>query len=122
LLLQSCRDRLLEDQMIEVMTEPFDHLGIGRLACLEAARPGDKAEEIAPLGEIEGGGDRFAFIRRTHHRGRTAIAGHGEDPHRHHPSNQHRTNKAELKCFEMQFNRIIDIYYINSRFSPGIIG
>jgi hypothetical protein len=72
--------------MIEVMAKPFDHLGIGRLARFEAAGPGNEAEEVALLGEIEGGGYRFAFVRRTNHRGGTAIASHGVNPHRHHPS------------------------------------
>ena len=108
--------------MIDMMTEPFDHLGVGRLARLEAARSSDEAEEVALLGEVESGGDRFAFIRRTHHRGRTAIAGHGEDPHRLKSFNYARTNNAEFKCFETEFNQIIDIYYTNPRFSRAILG
>src|SRR5579875_1003918 len=118
---RSCRDRLLEDEVIAVVAEPFEHFGIARLAGEEAAWAGDQTEKIALLGEIEGDRDRLALIGGAHDRGRTAIAGHGVDPHRQFPSTNSDLTAAEFKCFETNFNLNRDIYYINPRFLPDIL-
>src|ERR1700761_3077312 len=85
LLSRSCRDRFLEDKVVDVMAQPFDHLGVVRFAGDKAARAGDEAEEVELLGEVEGDRNRFPGIGRTNHRGRTIIASYREDPHCRHP-------------------------------------